>query len=124
MTAVAGSSSRWGPAPRSLTQIPLRCRNDKPEGTERSVVLREPSGSWPWGVEPAGEGGPGRLCEEVTIGKVRLAGAAGVEHVLQLGVGGGHRGGERRPLHQLLQHRRDDVELAVVGGGPVLGVER
>ncbi len=37
------------------------------EDTERPAVLPEPSGSCPWGVEPAGEGFPGRLCEEVTM---------------------------------------------------------
>jgi hypothetical protein len=46
---------------------------DKPEvgDPERPVVLREPSGSDGGRVEPAGEGVPGRLCEEVTIRKVR-----------------------------------------------------
>ena len=54
-----------------LIQIQARCRNDKPraDGTERSLVLREPSGSCPGGVGPAGERVPGRLCEEVAIGR-------------------------------------------------------
>src|SRR6202034_4294846 len=76
-----------------------------------------------WGGAGRG-GGPRPAVRRGHHRKVRLAGAAGVEDLLQLSVGGGHGGGERRPLHQRLEHRRDDVELAVVGGGPVLSVER
>src|SRR6266513_5370101 len=95
----------------------------------RGPGLRGPAARRPGG--PAGEEGscgpgilPGWPDTVLTMRRLtRLALAALVEDVLQLGVGGGHRGVEVSPLHQLLHHRGDD-QVGRVRCGPVLGVQR
>src|SRR5215475_7311686 len=100
--------------------IAARCRAP---GTSRKAGSRWPA--WPAGE--AGSSGPGILpgWPETVLTMRRLArlALAAVEDVLQLGVGGGYRGVEVGPLHQLLHHRRDD-QVGRVRRGPVLRVHR
>src|SRR5580700_1613490 len=112
ITAADGSSSRYGATRWRLMKIAPRwpmVSGARPEGG--------PAG------EPTLPGRPGTV---LTIRRLprELALGASVKDGLQLGVGRGHRGGERRAVHQRLQHVRDDEVLAGVGRGPVLGVQR
>src|SRR6266700_6301318 len=106
MAIADGSSSAYGVRRRRRMNTAARCRAP---GISRRPGLRRPPG-------PAGEAGscgpgilPGWPETVLTMRRLaRLALAALVEDVLEVGVGGGHRGIEVSPLHQLLHHRGDD----------------
>src|SRR6266702_6366094 len=85
-----------------------RCRAPCPPRRAGRAGPRRPV----WPAEEAGSSDPGILPgwpeTVLTMRRLtRLALAAVVEDVLQLGVGRGHRGVEVGPLHQLLHHRGD-----------------
>src|SRR6516164_2582859 len=116
-----GSSSTYGVRWWRRMNTAARCRTPRTSWEAGSRRPARPAGE-------AGSSGPGILPggpeTVLTMRRLtRLALAAGVEDVLQLGVGGGHGRVEVGPLHQLLHHRGDD-QVGRVRPGPVLRVHR